>query len=418
MVDYVSGAVDLDTAMKEIDAAWPTGEEGVVIEEPAEEAELGEPLKIGVLSDLSGGLALFGNEMWEGLQLGFEYATDGSMVAGNRPIELIVRDDTSDVDAGTSAARELIESEGVEILIGNTSSGVALQVQQIADENEVVYFAAPAASADITGANWNPHTFRVCRNSAQDGLTMAAWSVSNLGEEFLILAEDYAFGQATAAGFQAAFSANGANFLTEEPIYASGDTTDFTPYIQQILEMEPDGLILIWATNTSGVVMYQQLDSQGVTGSIPIITGFSSNDLVALTPPGNIGATGLIVYHYTLPDTVANDWMVEQYNAQFGGNPDLFSECGFATAQAVVAALNGTAGATDSDSLIPALEGLEFEGPKGTYVIRPEDHQALASMYIVKLISVDDPDQAYFEPVAEISGAESAPPCSAPGRCE
>jgi len=33
---------------------------------------LGEPLKIGVMSDLSGGLALFGNEMWEGLQLGFD----------------------------------------------------------------------------------------------------------------------------------------------------------------------------------------------------------------------------------------------------------------------------------------------------------------------------------------------------------
>lgn len=385
--------------------------------EPEPEAELGEPLKIGVMSDLSGALALFGNEMWEGLQLGFQYATDGSMVAGNRPIELIIRDDTSDVDAGAAAARELIEAEGVEILIGNSSSAVAAQVQQIADENEVVYFAAPAASADITGANWNEHTFRVCRNSAQDGLTMAAWSVENVGTDYLILAEDYAFGQATAAGFQAAFGSLGANFLTEEPIYAPGDTTDFTPYLQQVLELDPDGLILIWASNASGVVLYNQLTSQGVTGNIPFITGFSSNDLVALTPEGNVGAIGLVVYHYTLPDTEANDWMIEQYNEQFGGNPDLFSECGFATAQAVAAALDITGGDTEDTALIGALEGLEFEGPKGTYVIRAEDHQALASMYIVELISVDDPDQAYFELVEEISGAESAPPCTAPDRC-
>jgi branched-chain amino acid transport system substrate-binding protein len=392
----------------------PAVEEPTVVPEP----EMGETLKIGVMSDLSGGLALFGNEMWEGLQLGFDYATDGSMVAGNRPIELIVRDDTSDVDAGTSAARELIESEGVEILVGNTSSGVALQVQQIADENGVVYFAAPAASADITGANWNPHTFRVCRNSAQDGLTMAAWSVENVGQDYLILAEDYAFGQATAAGFQAAFSALGGNFLAEEPIYAPSDTTDFTPYIQQILEAGPDGLILIWATNTSGVVMYEQLASQGVTGEIPFITGFSSNDLVALLDPGNIGSTGLVVYNYTLPNTAVNDWLTDQYNEQYGGNPDLFSECGFATAQAIVAALEETGGVTDADTLIATLEGLQFNGPKGEYVIRPEDHQALASMYIVELISVDDPDQAYYNLVEEISGAESAPPCSAPGRCE
>ena len=397
--------------------AEPTDEPAA---EPTEEPapELGEPLKIGVMSDLTGGLALFGNEMWAGLQLGFQYATDGTLVVGNRPVELIIMDDTSDVDAGAAAARELIESEGVEILIGNSSSAVALQVQQIAAEYGVVYFAAPAASPAITGDNFNEYTFRVCRNSAQDGLTMANWSVENIGTEYLILAEDYAFGQATAAGFQAAFGALGATFLTEQPIFAASDSTDFTSYIQQIKDADPDGLILIWATNTSGAILYEQLTSQGITGSIPFITGFSSNDLVKILDPGNIGSVGLIVYHYSLPQTEANDWLVEEHNAQFAGNPDLFSECGFATAQAVVAALNATGGDTSSEALIGALEGLSFEGPKGTYTIRAEDHQALASMYIVKLISVDDANEAFFELVGEVSGETSAPPCTAPGRCE
>lgn len=388
----------------------------VPAEEPTAEpaAELGEPLKIGVMSDLSGGLLLFGQEMVNGLELGFEYATDGTMVAGNRPIELVVLDDTSDVEAGTAAARELIESEGVEILIGNTSSAVALQVQQIAAENEVVYFAAPAASADITGANWNPYTFRVCRNAAQDGLTMAAWSMENVGGNYVILAEDYAFGQATAAGFQAAFGALGATFLTEAPIFAPSDTTDFTSYINQVKELNPDGIILIWATNTSGTILFDQLSTQGVAGEIPFITGFSSNDTVKLLSPGFIGATGLIVYHYSVPQTEANAWLVEHHNEKFAGNPDLFSECGFATAQAVVAALEATAGDTSGDALIGALEGLSFEGPKGTYTIRAEDHQALASMYIVQLTSVDDPNEAFFELVNEVTGEESAPPCTAP----
>lgn len=395
----------------------PTEAPPTATPEPTE-VPLGEPLKIGVLSDLSGGLQLFGNEMWNGLQLGFEYSTDGTMVAGNRPIELIIKDDTSNVDTATAAARELIESEGVEILIGNTSSAVALQVQQIALENDVVYFAAPAASPDITGKNFNDHTFRVCRNSAQDGLTMAAWSVENIGKNYLILAEDYNFGKATAAGFQAAFGALGATFLTQEPIYAPSDTTDFTPYIQQVKDAKPDGLILIWATNTSGTILFEQLGSQGLAGEIPFITGFSSNDTVKLLDKGFIGATGLIVYHYTLPKTEANDYLTRGYNEKFGGNPDLFSECGFATAQAVTAALNATNGDTSSESLIGALEGLTFEGPKGTYTIRAEDHQALASMYIVKLVSVDDPDEKYFELAKEVSGEESAPPCSAPDRCK
>ncbi len=379
---------------------------------PTEPPPPAEPLKIGVMSDLSGPLALFGNEMWEGLQLGFEYATDGSMTVAGRPVELIVRDDTSDVDAGTAAARELIEAEGVDLLIGNTSSAVALQVQQIADEYGVVYFAAPAASHDITGKNWNPHTFRVCRDSAQDALTIAGWSLENVGNKYMILAEDYAFGQATATGFQAAFTALGAT--VEDPIFAPSDTTDFTPYIQDVLAKQPDGLILIWATNTSAQILFDQLTTQGVTGNIPFITGFSSNDLTKLLDPGVTGSVGLIVYHYTLPNTDANDALIQGYREQFDKLPDLFSECGFATAQAVTAALEATGGDATDTVLIAALEGLSFEGPKGTYTIRPEDHQALAAMYVVKLVSVDDPEERFFELVQEIPPEEAAPPCDAP----
>lgn len=378
---------------------------------------LGEPLKIGVMSDLTGALALFGNEMWSGLQIGFDYATGGTMTVAGRPVELIIRDDTSNVETGAAVARELIESEGVEILIGNSSSAVAAQVQQIANENEVVYFAAPAASHDIVGKNWNPYTFRVCRDSAQDAPTVAKWAIENVGTSYLILAEDYAFGQATAAGFQATFGALGATFLTEEPIFAPSDTTDFTPYIQQVLSLEPDGLILIWASNTSAQILFDQLTTQGVTGNIPFITGFSSNDLTKLLDAGTVGSVGLIVYHYTMPSTAENDYLTEQYLERFDTPPDLFSECGFATAQAVVAALEASMGETSGDTLIPALEGLTFNGPKGTYTIRAGDHQALAPMYVVRLLNIDDPDEKFFEKVAEVSAEESAPPCDAPN-CE
>lgn len=413
-----AGATEVTEAEEPAEETAPTEEvaptEAV---EPTEaptavaEAE-GEPLKIGVMSDLTGPLALFGNEMVQGLELGFEYATDGTMTVGGRPIELIIKDDTGDVEAGTAAARELIESEGVEILIGNTSSAVALQVQQLAAENEVPYFVAPAASPDITGANFNEFTFRVCRNSAQDALTIAGYALENLGKRYLILAEDYAFGQATAAGFEAAFGAMGAEFI-EGTIFAPSDTTDFTPYIQRIKEADPDGLILVWATNTSGTVLFDQLTSQGVTEETPIITGFSSNDLTKLLDAGNVGSVGLIVYHYSLPDTEANTYLTEQYIERFAGPPDLFSECGFATAQAVVAALAATEGESSADALIGALEGLSFEGPKGSYTLRAEDHQALAPMYVVRLTNVDDPEDKFFELVEEVSADVAAPPCVA-----
>jgi branched-chain amino acid transport system substrate-binding protein len=64
------------------------------------------------------------------------------------------------------------------------------------------------------------------------------------------------------------------------------------------------------------------------------------------------------------------------------------------------------------------MEGMEFEGPKGTVYIRPEDHVAIQDMYIVKIANIDDPEYRFFE-LVEVTRPE--PPCLLPeelkGRC-
>jgi branched-chain amino acid transport system substrate-binding protein len=65
----------------------------------------------------------------------------------------------------------------------------------------------------------------------------------------------------------------------------------------------------------------------------------------------------------------------------------------------VLEGIMATAGDTSAGALIPAFEGMEFEGPKGTVEIRPEDHVAIQDMYIVTLTNVDDPEFKYFDQV-------------------
>ena len=66
----------------------------------------------------------------------------------------------------------------------------------------------------------------------------------------------------------------------------------------------------------------------------------------------------------------------------------------------IVEALHVSEGDASAAALIGAMEGLEFEGPKGTIFIRPEDHVAIQDMYVATLLNIDDPDFAYFEYVA------------------
>jgi branched-chain amino acid transport system substrate-binding protein len=68
------------------------------------------------------------------------------------------------------------------------------------------------------------------------------------------------------------------------------------------------------------------------------------------------------------------------------------------------------AGSTDSEKLIAALEGMEFDTPKGKMIFRKDDHQALQSMYAFRMTS--KPDVPWLVPVLtrELSPSETAPP--------
>jgi branched-chain amino acid transport system substrate-binding protein len=387
-------------------------------------AQDAEPLKIGLMVDQSGALTIYGIELENGFKLGLlyqagidpsEYASIDEALAAveiaGRPVEVVMRDNGSNADTAASQARELIEQEGVEILVGAPSSGVMTGVQQVALDSDVILFAAPAASPAITGANFNVNTFRVCRNTFQDFLAFAPYANAELGTNFVILAIDNDFGRAS-AGAAGVLGSAGITFVSD-PIYAPLETTDFTPYLQQVLDSGADAVLPIWAGDGS-VTLFQQIAELGVQDQMAVVAAFNSNDIVKSSDPSTIGNISWIVYHYSFPDNEINTWMVDQHKALFNDVPDLFTECSFATAQALVLALEATEGDTLPETMIPVLEGMTFEGPKGTYAIRPSDHQALVPMYIAQLANLDDADQNYYELLAEVPAGEIIPPVLLP----
>ncbi|MCL4250861.1 MAG: substrate-binding domain-containing protein [Anaerolineae bacterium] len=383
-------------------------------------AQEGEPLKIGLLVDQSGPLTIYGIELENGFKLGLLYAAgvdpteydslDAALAAvevAGRPVEVIVRDNGSNADTASSQARELIEQEGVELLVGAPSSGVMTGVQQVALDSDVVLFVAPAASPAITGPSFNVNTFRICRNTFQDFLAFAPYATQELGTNFVILAVDNDFGRAS-AGAAGVLASAGITFVSD-PIYAPLETTDFTPYLQQVLDSGADAVLPIWAGDGS-VTLFQQIAELGVQDRMAVVAAFNSNDIVAVSDPSTIGNISWIVYHYSFPQNEINDWMVEKHQAVYDDVPDLFTECSFATAQALVQAVEATSGDTLPSAMIPVLEGMMFEGPKGTYAIRPSDHQALVPMYIARLANLDDPDQKFYDLLAEVPANQIIPP--------
>ena len=88
-----------------------------------------EPLKIGVITGLTGAYVQLGEEQSNGAELAVKLL-DGK--AGDRPIELIVRDDQLKPDVALREAQALVQEEQVDFLTGCVSAATTLAINQIA----------------------------------------------------------------------------------------------------------------------------------------------------------------------------------------------------------------------------------------------------------------------------------------------
>jgi branched-chain amino acid transport system substrate-binding protein len=140
-------------------------------------------------------------------------------------------------------------------------------------------------------------------------------------------------------------------------------------------------------------------------------TTFIDNTLMPVFYQNAIGTTAGILYHYSAPDNPINEFLIAGLSGRYGVYPDLFDADAMNAAIMVVEALKATGGDTTGETLVQAMEGMTFEGPKGTITIRPEDHVALQDMYILTLENLDDPTFDYY---SYVDTTRPEPPCLLP----
>lgn len=362
-------------------------------------------IKIGVLASLTGPLEAYGKQTVEGFELGLEYATDGTMEVAGKKIEFIVEDTETQSDVAVKKATELLEDEGVDFLVGSSSSSDTLAVLPLAEEYERIMIVEPAAADSITGEHFNPYIFRTGRNSSQDAVAGAA-TIADKGVRIATFAQDNAYGRDGIAAFIEAAEERGAEIVSE--VYADPGATDFTANIQSAISENPDYLFIVWSG--SNAPWKQLKDMQVQERGIKISTAVQ--DIASLkTMDALIGMEGYSIYYHTLPDNEINDWLVEKHKEKFDGRiPDLFTSGGMTAAIAIVEALKKTDGDTDADLLIETMEGMEFDTPKGKMKFREEDHQALQSLYAITLEEQDGVDHPVPVLIRELDLNETEPP--------
>lgn len=357
------------------------------------------PIQVGLVYSKSGPLASYGAEYDQGFTAGLDYATKGTGKVNGHPIDVVERDDAGDPAKGVAAATELI-GQGVKILAGSTSSGVATQIAPLAQQNNILFISGPAATDAITGINKN--TFRSGRETYQDILTAQSFIGQAQGKKVLVFAQDSAFGQANVAAVKAVLGDKGGATVT--PLLVPATATDFTPFASQAKAAGADLVFVAWAGETAPA-MWQAMGQQGVLSATKVVTGL---DIRASYPTFGASGTNINFLSHYFAEATNNDVSkaMAQRVKKAGGTVDLFTPDGFTAAQMVVHAIEK--GGTDVGKQISALEGWSFDGVKGTLTVRAQDHALLQPMFQAKL--EDKNGQLTPVLVKTLSPEQTAPP--------
>jgi len=341
----------------------------------------GKEIRIAHVYSRTGPLEAYGKQTQTGFLMGLDYATGGTMTVAGRKLVVLEKDDQGKPDVGKSQLAAAYGDDKADIAVGPSSSGVALALLPVAEEYKKILLVEPAVADSITGDKWNKYIFRTGRNSSQDAISNAV-ALDKPGTVIATLAQDYAFGRDGVKAFKDAIRK--AKVVHEE--YLPTTTTDFTAGAQRLIDRLKDQpgrkvIFIIWA-GAGNPFKIAGLDLKRY--GIEIATG--GNILPAMAAykalPGMEGAT---YYYFGIPKNPVNEWLVANHYKQFKSPPDFFTAGGMSAAIAVVEALKKTGGDTATHKLIKAMEGMSFETPKGRMTFRPEDHQAMQSMYHFKI---------------------------------
>jgi branched-chain amino acid transport system substrate-binding protein len=365
-------------------------------------AQAADPIKVGVVTPLSGTYAPIGKQVRWGAELAVKEINAAGGVNG-RPFELLFEDEEANPPVAVRKAEKLLQQDKVDLLTGTVNSGSTLAVGQVAERNDRILVTTVSYAPSITGAQCSPNVFRVNANAFMQSNALTSWLVkSATGKRYFFLGPDYEMGRSTISAFQADIKRLGGTDVgaTFPPLGAK----DFTPYVGQIRAARPDVIMTATAGNDT-VRLLSQLKEYGIINDKLTLAGAAG----AVTQE-NIGAMGgaaegfLSAAGYAIDiDTPANKKFVAAFKKEFQTDPDLFGADTYGLFYLFKQAIE-KAGSAETAKVRAAMEDASWETPQGTKTMRKGDHQAVVDMVVVKVKGSD------FQTVGKVAGAEAVGP--------
>lgn len=340
-----------------------------------------KPIKVGVLTILSGPGALFGEPVSKGaLMFAEEINAEGGILG--RKFELIVRDTKGLPDEAVRVARELILKENVDFLQGTFTSNESPAVSMVAKANKIVFIATIPATDRLTAPDQlHPYIFRVAKNTTIEGRAaaeiVAKWRVKRIAT----MSPDYSYGQDVTKAFVDHLKKIAPDMEIVDQQWPKIGEADYTPFITAQLAKKPDaafsslfaGNFVTFAKQAKPLGYFDAIKynfMMGAEGGAQETTGALGADY-----PVGIWSSAYDAFYWPDGPPAHKPYIARLSKFMKTDHPSSFPIQGYIGMQFLAEAIK-KANSTDSDKVAKALLGLSVDTPIGTLTIRAKDHQA------------------------------------------
>jgi branched-chain amino acid transport system substrate-binding protein len=369
---------------------------------PASAQISGDTVKIGLITDMSGVYAdVDGPGGAEAVKMAI--ADMGGQINGKK-IEFVVADHLNKADIAASKAREWIDRDGVDMIIGGTNSGVNLAIAKIAAEKKKPFISIGAATSRLTNEECTPYTVHYAYDTVALARGTGGAIVKSGGKDWFFLTADYAFGASLEKDTADVVKASGGKIVggVKHPLNAS-DFSSFLLQAQsskaQILGMANAGgdtINTIKAANEFGITKSMKL-----AGLLIFIT-----DIHSLGLPLTQGMYLTDGWYWDLNDQT-RAWS-KKFFAKMKKEPTMLQAADYSATMHYLNAVKAT-GSDDGDKVMEKMKATKINDmfAKGG-VIRP-DGRMVHDMYLMQVKSPSESKAPwdYYKVVQTIPGDQA-----------
>lgn len=317
-------------------------------------------VQIGAVVSESGAVSAYGEKVRKGLELALEEVnTEGALESGGK-VSLIYKDDATNPDRGKQVTTELIEQDGVRLIIGAVSSRVTLAIAPLCESKKVLLLSPSSSSPDISQAG--DYIYRNYPSDIREGTSMAKFA-KDLGlEQIVLIAMDDEFGRGLSNVFTQQYESRFRSVVGSFD-FLEGQAARFPDIIAQTKELAPDGIYVVAYENDLAQLLQQLseaeveavvMTSSAVTPNVVQLAGESAESLVYPQSTFELDSQDPAVAHF-----------VSAFRRKYNTDPDIYSAHGYDALKLLVYAMNRGGGAHPDDVRI-GLNGIhDYEGAAG-----------------------------------------------------